>query len=138
MEHRLELTPKKILEEKFTKNVKGYDPEEVDAFLDKVILDYRSFLAYQKENEEYLSSLRGEIEKLRASSTSSGDVERRYLDRIRSLEAENASLHNKLDKIRPGDAPTAENIGLINQVNRLSEFVHDLGYDPKTLTKRGS
>lgn len=128
MEHKLELSPKEILAEKFTKNVRGYDPDEVDAFLDKVILDYQSFLAYRKENEEYIASLRSELAKRSLDPKTS--------DRIRALEAENASLHNKLDHIRPGDAPTAENIGLINQLNRLSAFVHELGYDPTTLEKR--
>ena len=136
MEHKLELSPKKILDEKFTKHVKGYDPDEVDAFLDKVILDYQSFLSYQKENEQYIASLRAELQKASGSSAGARDNEKRLSERIRSLEAENASLHNKLDNIRPGDSPTAENIGLINQVNRLSQFLYQLGYDPTTLAKR--
>ena len=42
------LTKKDILNKKFKKDIKGYDAQEVDYFLDQVIRDYISF---QKEVE---------------------------------------------------------------------------------------
>ncbi|PRY84164.1 cell division regulator GpsB [Alkalibacterium olivapovliticus] len=38
-----ELTQKEILEKDFKTKVRGYDPTEVDEFLDVVIRDYESF-----------------------------------------------------------------------------------------------
>ena len=38
---KLQLTSKEILNKEFKKSVKGYDASEVDAFLDKVLSDYR-------------------------------------------------------------------------------------------------
>ena len=38
---KLQLNAKDILNKQFEKDVKGYNPDEVDSFLDKVLTDYR-------------------------------------------------------------------------------------------------
>lgn len=54
---RRELTPKDILEKDFKTSMRGYNPAEVDEFLDIVIRDYESFT-----NE--LASLKSENDRL--------------------------------------------------------------------------
>lgn len=39
-----ELTTKEIVEKDFDTKLRGYDPDEVDAFLDAIIRDYDAFL----------------------------------------------------------------------------------------------
>ena len=52
-------TPNDILEQEFKTKMRGYDPIEVDEFLDNVIKDYE---AYNKE----LLTLREENDRLKA------------------------------------------------------------------------
>lgn len=52
-----ELTPKNILEKDFKTSMRGYNPTEVDEFLDIVIRDYESF-----SNE--MTNLRAENDRL--------------------------------------------------------------------------
>lgn len=135
---KTELTPKEILDEKFTKNVKGYSPEEVDAFLDRVIHDYQVFLSKEKEDADLVISLRKQIQDLmEGKATYLANQDALYAEKKR-LELDNASLHNKLDGIKPGDNPNVENLQYIQRINQLEEFVYSLGYDPRTLRKRNS
>lgn len=56
-----ELTQKEILEKDFKTKMRGYDPTEVDEFLDVVIRDYESFQAeidkMKSENNRLLDKL---------------------------------------------------------------------------------
>ncbi|GAB2484901.1 cell division regulator GpsB [Alkalibacterium psychrotolerans] len=56
-----ELTQKEILEKDFKTKMRGYDPTEVDEFLDVVIRDYESFQAeidkLKSENNRLLDKL---------------------------------------------------------------------------------
>ncbi|MEW9501860.1 cell division regulator GpsB [Jeotgalibacillus marinus] len=54
-ENFVKLTAKEILEREFKTAMRGYKPEEVDAFLDLIIKDYEAFYsridALEKENQ---------------------------------------------------------------------------------------
>lgn len=56
-----ELTQKEILEKDFGKKVRGYDPKEVDEFLDIIIKDYKAFESdiaeLKAENERLINKL---------------------------------------------------------------------------------
>lgn len=51
------LTQREIVDKDFGKKVRGYDPEEVDEFLDIIIQDYKSF-------QDEIDELKGEVERL--------------------------------------------------------------------------
>lgn len=53
----LNLTAESILQKVFKQNVKGYDPDEVDTFLDRVIADYRAYDKYIQDAQAYIQSL---------------------------------------------------------------------------------
>lgn len=125
------LSEKDILNKKFSKDIKGYDAQEVDLFLDQVIKDYVSF---QKEiatlNAE-ISSLKGEKSKLEEKSNNS-DVSA-LKKRIHELELENASYKNKFSGLQNVDNANVENIDYIKRIRQLENFLWQLGFDPKTL-----
>jgi DivIVA domain-containing protein len=136
MDYKLELTSKAICNKKFIKDVKGYNPDEVDAFLDQVIQDYVTFSQYKKESEAMKEGLAKQIQALQKDkNTLEGEKQTLYSQK-RQLEIDNASLHNRLDGIKPGDKPTAENVEYITRVNQLEDFLWSIGYDPRTLKKR--
>ncbi|CAM4256569.1 MULTISPECIES: cell division regulator GpsB [Listeria] len=98
------LTGKEILEKEFKSGLRGYHPEEVDEFLDKVINDYSTFSqeieALQQENIR----LRAELEdapkavvapSLQQSTQPAGTTNFDILKRLSNLEKH--VFGNKLD-----------------------------------------
>lgn len=127
------MTPKAILEKKFSKDLKGYKAIEVDTFLDKVIADYESFDGYYQEAnahigelEERLKEAAVHLEEARAESVS-------LRHELKSLELDNASLHNKFDGIKPGTTPTQENYLLLKKIQAYETYLHSIGIDPNSL-----
>ena len=119
MEERLLLSQEKILNKKFSPNVKGYDAEEVDDFLDQVIIDYRSFENFTKEVMNYIKSLELENKKLK--------------DDRKSLEVENGKMKQRLGGIKEGDHVTRENIDLLKRIDKLERALYAKGVDPSKL-----
>lgn len=112
---KLTLTREKILNKQFTKNVKGYDPFEVDDFLDIVIQDYGAFKSYIEENKRYTETLEMENAKLR--------------EKMRTIELENSRMQARLNGIKEGDKVTKENIDLLQRIHALENFLYSQGYD---------
>lgn len=128
------LTEKEILNKKFKKDIKGYDSQEVDQFLDLIIKDYITFQKDIAALNAEIASCKAQITKLEAKS-SSNDV-LTLKGRIHQLELENASYKNKVGGLELNDKVNVENIDYIKRINTLETFVWQLGFDPKTLKKR--
>lgn len=62
------LTQKEIVEKDFNTKLRGYNPQEVDEFLDLVIQDYKS---YQDEIEDLKEQVENLVEELDANSKQS-------------------------------------------------------------------
>lgn len=78
----MNITPKDILDKEFSRNFRGYDPEEVDQFLDEIIKQFESLI---EENENVLAKneeLKSEVSKLRASSDKSANLEDRLMSTV--------------------------------------------------------
>lgn len=133
MDYRLELNAKAILEKKFAKNVKGYDASEVDEFLDCVIRDYQKFALYHRDMEAHAQALEEKLASIRSGNEENEKNRQKTLERLKELELENASLHNKLDGIKPGDNPTVENLEYIQRINALEDYLYRIGVDPRTI-----
>ena len=97
------LRPVDIQNKEFEKRFKGYDPDQVDDFLDKVISDYDAVLKENKSLKEKLEDNEADIEKYKkiektldnavavARETAAGIVENA------KAEAENIIRRAKLD-----------------------------------------
>ena len=120
------------MNKKFTKGVKGYKAVEVDEFLDMVIQDYATFEQYQKDVALHIDKLEEALRKAKEEKVEKVS-DRDLKTRIRDLEVENASLHKKLDGIKPGDNPSIENLQYIQRINRLEQYLHMIGVDPTTI-----
>lgn len=60
-----ELTPKQIVEKDFKQSMRGYNPEEVDEFLDAIIRDYDAFITEINYLTEENQKLNSEINRLK-------------------------------------------------------------------------
>mgnify|MGYP002520672796 FL=1 len=128
------LTEKDILNKKFKKDIKGYDAQEVDYFLDEVIKDYISFQKEETALNAEIATLRNQIHQAE-SKNNKPDV-LALKKRIHDLELENASYKNKLSGLQAGDKVNVENFDYIKRMRLLENFIWQLGFDPQTFKKR--
>ena len=115
---KINYSAKSVLDIEFTKNVKGYDPYQVDKTLDKVIEDYESYEKYHKESAEYIRKLESDTHELNK--------------KVKELEVEVARLKNRSNDLnKDGDASiNRSNIDLIRRISKLEKALYQKGVDP--------
>jgi len=118
-ESSFNLDANKILTKVFTPNVKGYDPDEVDKFLDEIIADYQAFDRYYMDSKQYIIQL----------ETSN----RRVKEENQRLEQERAMLKARFDGLKKSDSPNVENIEYLTRIGKLEKELHRLGVNPRDI-----
>lgn len=118
-ENSINLNSTKIYEKVFTPNVKGYDPEEVDTFLDEIIADYVAFEKYYRESRDYIRELEDSLRKER--------------ENVRTLTVNNAKLNSRVEGIKEGESINQSNIELIQRIRKLENALYRLGEDPSKM-----
>lgn len=66
------LTPLDIHNKEFKRTLRGYNEDEVNDFLDRVIKDYEALIHHNKELEERITQLEEQIKQFRAMEDSLG------------------------------------------------------------------
>lgn len=112
----ISLNVDQILKKTFTPNVKGYDPDEVDSFLDQVIRDYRAFEAYYVESKGYIVSLESQLRELKES--------------VNSLTVGKARLEARLAGVKDPSSVSTDNLQYVNRIAVLEKALWDRGIDP--------
>ena len=118
-DNTIKLNSTKIYEKVFTPNVKGYDPDEVDNFLDEIITDYISFQKFYSEANDYIKSLEEQLRKEKIKN--------------QNLTMDNARLNTRLEGIQDTSGVNMENIDLLQRITKLENEVYKLGGDPTKL-----
>mgnify|MGYP000917344912 CR=1 FL=1 len=88
----MNITPKDILEKEFGKKLNGYDPEQVDEFLDDIIKQFESLL---EENEEVLvknEALKSEVARFKQKTDKIEDIEEKLMGAVKTAQ-ENATMY---------------------------------------------
>lgn len=67
--NNIQFTPKDIFERRFSQKMRGYDPNEVDTFLDGIIEDYQAFDNRINSLENEKNQLRMEVQRLKQSAS---------------------------------------------------------------------
>ena len=119
MAHKMNYTSYTLLHKKFTSNVKGYDPLEVDKVLDDIINDLEFYENYVLEAKDYISRLETEIKKNR--------------DEINNLTTEKATLESRLGGIDNDNNVSRENIHLLQRIRLLENKLYEKGVDPNKI-----
>lgn len=90
MEKLNKLTPKDILEKDFKVGLRGYNPDEVDQFLDMVIKDYEIFMneiqRLKQENQKLKQDSVQRTTEPRRPLSSQGQTNYDILKRLSNLE----------------------------------------------------
>lgn len=115
----LNFTAKTLLEKTFTKNVKGYDPLEVDGTLDKVIEDYRHYEKFSAEARPYIIRLESDVTKLKNA--------------VQERDVEIARLKNRLSGIKDDPQVSRGNINLLKRIDALEKALYRKGVNPNSI-----
>ena len=116
MAEKVNFTSKSLLDLKFTKDVHGYDPLEVDQCLDQIIADLVYYENYKVESSKYIEKLEKE--------------NRELSEKLKNQEIELAKMRNRLSDIVDNPNAKGENIKLIKYIAALEKEVYFLGGNP--------
>ena len=109
----IQLSTKDILKKQFRTKVKGLDPDEVDAFLDKVIADYDTF-------EQIIEDLYGQIGKLQGELMEDQHKENSPQNQRTRTESLSSTSEN-IRTYTPSQQRASQNFGSMNEENSQAE-----------------
>ncbi len=113
---KLVLNCKDILNKKFKSNVKGYDPVEVDSFLDKVLLDYKTIDKEVDLLNSQIISLKRDNETLKAA--------------LRDKDAAISIEKSKNIALSGSHQSSLDNLELLQRCSAYEKKLYQLGIDP--------
>lgn len=116
---KLVLSAEEIGNKVFKGVPRGYDPYEVDKYLDQIISDYERMEANCLLAKEELENLNKKIANLEKEK--------------KNLELELGRFKTKYSNIKPSDNVTDDNINLIKRINALERFLWQNGFNPSTI-----
>lgn len=119
MAKKLNYTSQSLLDTKFTANVRGYDPVEVDKTFDLVIQDLVYYEDFKKEVTEYIQTIEKEIGELKQIK--------------RDNEVEIARLKKRLSSIQDDPNVSKENVSLLKRIDELEKALYKKGVDPSKI-----
>ncbi|MCD8204021.1 MAG: DivIVA domain-containing protein [Coprobacillus sp.] len=110
---------KSILDKVFSSSEKGYDPYEVDCFLDEIISDYQLLEQSGTITEAKYASLLEELNALRAEN--------------QQIKIELESYKKRYDGLTSSKNVNKENIDYLTRIGKLEKALFDLGIDPSSI-----
>ncbi len=119
MENGFNHSSKSILDKVFPSSEKGYDPYEVDSFLDEIILDYQLLEQNGYITQARYASLVEDIARLREEN--------------KNLKIELESYKKRFDGISSTKNVSKENIDYLTRISKLEKALFDLGIDPASI-----
>ncbi|WP_223901759.1 DivIVA domain-containing protein [Lactobacillus laiwuensis] len=130
----IQLSTKDILKKQFRTKVKGLDPDEVDAFLDKVIADYDTFEQIIEDLYGQIGKLQGELMDDRHKEKSIQTQKTRKVTPVTAQESvrtytpsQERSTHS-FNPINGSDSQTesSTNMAIIQRISTLERKVYNL------------
>ncbi len=97
MENKIQLSPKKILNKQFQVDFKGYNAQEVDYFLDRIVEDYESFAGMLNESYDEIENLQKENQALKMKLS---NIERDRLVAQDNMKAMEENMNNNVDLLK--------------------------------------
>ena len=116
---KLTLNSQQVLNKTFEAVPRGYNPLEVDQYLDRVIRDYRIIEENCLVEKKEIDKLTEQIKKLESEK--------------KVFEIENAKYEKRFEDIQNNKNVTVDNIDLMKRIAALEKFIYKLGYNPKTI-----
>ncbi|KID41770.1 cell division regulator GpsB [Fructilactobacillus fructivorans] len=105
----INFTPKQILQKEFKQKMRGYDPAEVDTFLDSIIKDYETFQREIDQLDQENQDLKLKVDELtrQVSIGSSAQSTQRPVERP-SSQKQRAPEETNNEPVKQEEAPKAQ------------------------------
>ncbi len=116
---KLRLTSKDILNKKFKSSPNGYNPEDVDTFLDKILEDYRDIDKEIDNLNAQLVSLKRDNEALKSG--------------LREKEQVISIQKSKNIALRSNHESSLDNLELLQKCGAYERKLYELGVDPSKI-----
>ncbi|GAA3636379.1 cell division regulator GpsB [Lactobacillus hamsteri] len=125
----IKLSSQDILKKQFRNKVKGYDPDEVDAYLDQVISDYETFHQIIEDLYGQLGKLQRELMEAKAKSKTVAaapvnkehEEVKTYTPRKRRMPVTSIE-----DNENDGQGEISTNMAIIQRISTLERKVYNL------------
>lgn len=118
----IKLSSQDILKKQFRSKVKGYDPDEVDSYLDQVISDYETFQSIIEDLYGQIGKLQRELMEAKANhpqaEQNESDQVRTYTPKKRTPSTNNLATDDQ------GEIST--NVAIIQRISTLERKVYNL------------
>ena len=101
---KLNLTPETILNKEFETDFKGYNAEQVDAFLDEVLEDYQKMEDNVQELLDAVSSLQ---------------------DQVKELKSKNLELEGRKMVFDLSNTTSYSSVDVLKRISRLEEYIYN-------------
>ncbi len=115
MSVKLFLSSNAILEKVFHGATPGYNPLEVDTFLDQVIKDYKIVESNYLLKKKEVDDLNAKIERLENENS--------------ALKLENEKFNQRYGNLKPTENVSQDNMKLLKRIDALEKFLFKEGYD---------
>lgn len=115
----IKFTPKEILQKEFKQKMRGYDPTDVDSFLDDVIKDYESFQKDLSEKEQQINQLSSENHQLKAKIV---ELENQIVTTPKTVVEPSPSLDSRISRQKPVEENPESNVSTMDILKRLSNL----------------
>ncbi len=127
----IQLSTKDILKKQFRTKVKGLDPDEVDAFLDKVIADYDTFEQIIEDLYGQIGKLQGELMDDQHKEDSIQEQKTKRVSPVATQETVRTytpTQERSTQSFNPinGSAESSTNMAIIQRISTLERKVYNL------------
>lgn len=109
----LELTPKDIVDKDFPTSLRGFNPKEVDLFLDIIIRDYESFLT----EVSHLSKMNQELE------TENKQLKDKLEEQGQELNEVQHQMEEQPVQVQSAQQDIATNFDILKRLSNLERHV---------------
>lgn len=119
----IKLTPENILKKQFRAKMKGYDQEEVDAYLDQIISDYENYQKIVADLQKQISDLNQQLAQAKKAQVATPKVE--VEDDVKTYNpTKTATQSNNYDEVDGNEITT--NVAMIQRISTLERKVYNL------------
>lgn len=120
----IKLTPENILKKQFRAKMKGYDQEEVDAYLDQIISDYENYEKIVASLQNQITDLNNQLAQAKQAQVSAPKVE---------VEEDDVKTYNPTKTSTPSPSYEEDdsneittNVAMIQRISTLERKVYNL------------
>lgn len=124
----IKLSAQDILKKQFRSKVKGYDPDEVDAYLDQVISDYETFQQLIEDLYGQIGTLQRQLMDEKQKEKKTVAAERKDEEKLKTYtpsHRRSAAVSNFVQEDE-GQGEISTNMAIIQRISTLERKVYNL------------